>query len=292
MSDIRKILTTSVSETLIGTYSQRFELTDYTDSTSTLFLAASRYESIGGFLYVIENGDYEIDVTAAVSDGTWYVHVKDGGSGTATAYLDSNKGTFDPNLGGFYYTGAKVVYQITKSGTSWTNKGRLERQNITYEDLEVLANLKTQNIISQDIQTTDILSSAYAFNALPSPVNQALNITEIAAWDVTKSYTSSTSPVSLSDSTSSFITSLTSPDSNYVHLASYVTDVDWPSSGTFEIYIRNVDFQSKAKLLQNFPSQRLYGTDFVVSYDLYDTFTPGGSYNAEIRHVIAKVENG
>ena len=295
MSDIRKILTTSVSETLIGTYSQRFELTDYTDSTTALALASGRYESIGGFLYVVENGDYTIDVSAAISDGVWYVHVKDGGAGAATAYLDSNKGTFDPNYGGFYYSGAKVVYQVTKNSTIWEGKGRLERQNITYEDLDVLSNFTAKNVISEDIQTDAILADNYDFNTIVTPIDTKIKITEISAWDTTISYTTPVNPlaigVSFTDVASSFVSGLATPE-YYIHLSTEILDFDIPiGDGGWDIWVQDTDFRNRIKRTRasGIPT---WGNTLEVRYDLYSTLNPSSTYSVNVRHIIAKVENG
>lgn len=114
---------TDVSEVTKGAFMTDFEMTTWGNGT-TMALAANRYEDIGGTAYVITGGDETISTAAATTDGIWYVHVKDGGSGTATAYLDANAGTWSNTYKGFYYSGAKVIIKVYKNSTSFDGRQR------------------------------------------------------------------------------------------------------------------------------------------------------------------------
>jgi len=128
MADIIKLDMTNVADTQLGVFQTtpgQFELTDYTNN-GTLELAAARVEYIGEFPYRVESGDLAITDGLGASAGLIYVHVKDDGDGTASAYTDTNKGTFDPNKGGWYHVdGAKVVFKMTKTSSVYYNKGRM-----------------------------------------------------------------------------------------------------------------------------------------------------------------------
>jgi hypothetical protein len=123
---INKVDFTDLSDSQKATFQTQFELTDYTDS-ATIELASGRSEYLDPYPYRVEGGDETI-VDGSVANGNVYVHVLDGGSGVATAYLDTNEGTWDDNKGGYYYTvtGAKVVFKMVKStGPVYSKKVRM-----------------------------------------------------------------------------------------------------------------------------------------------------------------------
>jgi hypothetical protein len=124
MADILVVDWTTVSEVTKGSFMEGFELTSYSDG-STLDLSSSRYESIGGILYLVSGGNVSVDTSAATIDGTYYIHVKDDGDQTASAFLDSNAGTFNGELGGYYYNGGKVTHRVEKSSSNFINKNRI-----------------------------------------------------------------------------------------------------------------------------------------------------------------------
>jgi hypothetical protein len=124
MADILVVDWTTVSEVTKGSFMEGLELTSYADG-STLDLSANRYESIGGVLYLVSGGNVSVDTSAATIDGTYYVHVKDDGDQTASAFLDSNAGTFNGELGGYYYNGGKVTHRVEKSSTNFIGRSRL-----------------------------------------------------------------------------------------------------------------------------------------------------------------------
>ena len=127
MATIDKIDLTNANslDYLSSNVTTNFQLVNSTNGSSTLELAGGRSEAIGEYLYEVNDGDFAIDTTAAVSNGNYYIHVLDSGSGSATCYLDSNVGTWDANKGGYYYTttGAKVIGGVIKSGSDFINRG-------------------------------------------------------------------------------------------------------------------------------------------------------------------------
>lgn len=146
MADIIKVDLTDVQDTLQGTYQQSFELTDYTDS-ATISLASGCTESLGDDIYRVESGDLTI-TDDGLSDGTVYVLVLDDGDGTASAYLSTKGGTFDPNKRGYFINdasaddGAKVVFTMSKYSGVYYGK--------TKRDLKTISNLKAGQLINID----------------------------------------------------------------------------------------------------------------------------------------------
>jgi hypothetical protein len=131
MADIIKLDLTQVNQYTAGAIQQPFELTDYDDS-ATIELASGRTEEVGGALYRVESGDLTI-TDGGVANGDVYVLILDDGDDTASAYLSTKSGTFDPNKGGYYINdasgdnGAKVVFKMTKfTGPIYRNKVRTE----------------------------------------------------------------------------------------------------------------------------------------------------------------------
>jgi hypothetical protein len=124
MADILVVDWTTVSEVTKGSFMEGFELTSYADG-STLDLSSSRYESIGGILYLVSGGNVSVNTSAATIDGTYYIHVKDDGDQTASAFLNSNAGTFNGELGGYYYNGGKVTHRVEKVSSSFNGRVRL-----------------------------------------------------------------------------------------------------------------------------------------------------------------------
>jgi len=123
-ADIIKLDLTDVEDATQGNYQVPFELTSNADDAN-IILAAGRVEYLGEFPYRVEGGDLTVtDNTGAT--GIRYIHIKEDGDGTASAYVDTNAGTYDPNKGGFYHTdGALVLYQMIKSaGPIYSRKAR------------------------------------------------------------------------------------------------------------------------------------------------------------------------
>jgi hypothetical protein len=125
MSTIRRIDLTDVGDTLQGTQTTVFELISYDDGLlTTVQLAGGRAEEMGGQVYRVESGDYQV-TDSGLANGVVYVHLKDNGDGTASAYLDLNEGTYDGNKGGYYHTdGAKVIHRMIKNGTAYNQRKR------------------------------------------------------------------------------------------------------------------------------------------------------------------------
>lgn len=123
-ADIIKLDLTDVQDYIQGAIQTPFHLTSYADG-STIVLASGRVEELGGYFYRVEGGDLTI-TDGGVANGTVYVHIKDDGDGTASAYLATAAGTWDPNKGGYYHTdGAKVVFQMEKAaGPVYNNRVR------------------------------------------------------------------------------------------------------------------------------------------------------------------------
>ena len=124
-ADIEILPLTTVNEYVEGAIQNlpQFQLLSYADDAS-IILAAGPTEEVGGFYYRVTGGD--LAVTDAVGNGTVYIHIKDDGDGTASAYLSVNAGTYDPNKGGYYHTdGAKVIFKMDKTtGPIYSNKTR------------------------------------------------------------------------------------------------------------------------------------------------------------------------
>lgn len=131
-ADIIKLDTTQVNDYVSGALSNQkgFQLTDYADS-ATIELASGRTEEIGEYFYQVQGGDFTI-TDSGLSNGDVYVLILDDGDGTASAYLSTKSGTWDPNKGGFYVNdgsgddGAKVIMKMIKStGPIYSAKGQI-----------------------------------------------------------------------------------------------------------------------------------------------------------------------
>jgi hypothetical protein len=103
MATIEKVDWTDNTDVSKGAFIKNFNLTDWDDSL-TMELSGGRYEDLNGFPYKIVDGDFAIDMSAATSDGTWYIHIVEDGitPGNAIAYANSNAGTYRDDLGGYY----------------------------------------------------------------------------------------------------------------------------------------------------------------------------------------------
>ena len=178
MSTIDKIDLTDANslDYLSSNVTTPFQLTDYTDGTSTLELAGGRSEGIGNYLYEVNDGDFTIITAAASSDGTWYVHVLDGGGGgIATAYLSSIAGTWDANLGGYYYSGAKVIMSVEKSGSNWN--GRVRRDHKTNDSYKIGSLI---NFTDDNYGTDGVITPIYEYdNAQTTSATTATKILDI-----------------------------------------------------------------------------------------------------------------
>ena len=129
-----------VPGTLQSTYLDPFELTSYADGTTTLKLASGRTEEIGGALYLVDTADFTI-TTAGPTDGVVYVYVGEDGitPGNGAAYLSKTAPTFDPNKGGYYSGSDKAIFRMTKSGTTYTLKRRLSKNdgNFVFDNVSI-----------------------------------------------------------------------------------------------------------------------------------------------------------
>jgi len=172
---IRKIDLTDVGDTLQGTMTTVFELSDYNDGLlSTVDLASGRAEEMGGQVYRVESGDYQV-TDAGVADGTVYVHLLDSGAGTATAYMSIEAGIYDPNKGGYYHTdGAKVIFKMKKNSTAYNERIRIPARGRPvinpFNDYEYWTETYTYtgdqltSMVSQD-QALNSLTFNYTYNA-------------------------------------------------------------------------------------------------------------------------------
>ncbi|NIU83405.1 MAG: hypothetical protein GWN64_07980 [Candidatus Thorarchaeota archaeon] len=133
MADINKIDLTDIEDTLKGSFESvvGFQLTDY-GINGTLALASGRTEEIGGFTYRVEGGDLIITDPGGIPNGYVYVLIQDDGDDTASAYLSTKGGTWDPNKGGYYVNdaspdnGARVLFKAIKdTGPIYSAKGRI-----------------------------------------------------------------------------------------------------------------------------------------------------------------------
>jgi hypothetical protein len=129
MSDIIKLDMTDIEDTQLGIFQTDFELTSYEDDAD-IILAAARVEYIGDFPYRVEDGDLTV-TDSGVVNGTVYILLKDDGDGTASAYVSTKAGDYDPNKGGYYVNdaspddGAKVLFQMKKdTGPIYSYKAR------------------------------------------------------------------------------------------------------------------------------------------------------------------------
>ncbi len=149
MADIIKIDLTDVEDATQGNYQVPFELVSWVDDGS-LVLGSGRVEYLGEFPYRVEGGN--LAITDAVGNGTVYVHIKEDGDGTASVYLSTAAGTYDPDKGGCYHTdGALVLFQMIKStgpiysrkARRWPNDpgGEIVNARKTYMDLDNRINI-------------------------------------------------------------------------------------------------------------------------------------------------------
>lgn len=153
-ADIIKIDLTDVEDATQGNYQVPFELTSWADDAN-IILASGRVEYLGEFPYRVEGGDLTV-VDATGATGNRYIHIKEDGDGTASAYVSVNAGTYDPNKGGFYHTdGAKVLYQMikdtgpiySKKATRWPNDPGGEIVNAREGYFELKESIKIQALI-------------------------------------------------------------------------------------------------------------------------------------------------
>ena len=125
MADINKIDLTDVQDTLQGTFQMHFQLTTMADGGS-LALSAGRTEEVGSYLYRVEGGNVTVTDSGA-AEGTVYVYINDDGDGTASATVSDTAPTYSGTKGGFYSGTAKAIYVMTKSGSSYNNRMRLNQ---------------------------------------------------------------------------------------------------------------------------------------------------------------------
>lgn len=138
MADIIKLSLTSVQDYIQGALQNPFFLTDYSNS-ATLTLASGRVEEAGGYFYRVEGGDLAITDGLGVTYGDVYVHLKDDGDGTASAYLSTVAPTmsnWDANKGGYYHTdGAKIImHMVRAAGPTYSDKARLDKPSFRSND--------------------------------------------------------------------------------------------------------------------------------------------------------------
>lgn len=146
-ADIIKLSDTLVNQYLAGARQTPFELTNDYQDDGTIDLASGRVEEIGGSYYRVEGGS--LSITDGIGNGlNAYVHIKDDGDGTASAYLSIIAGLWDEDKGGYYHTdGAKVVFQLEKvTSSNYLHKTRRELNSSRLE--QALRSLIFPNTIS------------------------------------------------------------------------------------------------------------------------------------------------
>ena len=116
---------TDVQQTLQNTFQQCMHLTNYTDGTGSLLVAAGNSERVGGALYYVTGGDYTVTDPGGLIDGDIYIYLTDTGGGVGDAYLSNTGPIFDSNNGVWYNDGDKAIIYMVKSGTSYNKKARL-----------------------------------------------------------------------------------------------------------------------------------------------------------------------
>ena len=128
-ADIIKLDTATVNDYVSGAIRTGFELTSWADDAN-IILGSGRVETVGEYFYQVQGGDLTI-TDGGVANGTVYVLILDDGDGTASAYVSTKSGTWDPNKGGYYINdasaddGALVLYQMVKSaGPIYSKKTR------------------------------------------------------------------------------------------------------------------------------------------------------------------------
>jgi len=110
-------------------FKTNFELINkYDGDITTLILSDGRTEEINGKFFIIENGDYQV-TDSGIADGTVFIHIKDNLDGTGSSFVSALSGTYNANKGGWYNGNDKVIYSMTKSGTNYSNKGKMLKPN-------------------------------------------------------------------------------------------------------------------------------------------------------------------
>ena len=150
-ADIIKLDLAQVNDYISGAIRRGFELVSWADDSS-IVLASGRVETVGEYFYQVQGGDLTI-TDSGIANGTVYCLIKDDGDGTASAYMSTKSGTYDPNKGGYYISdasgddGAKVLFQMIKSSSpsvysrkarTWPNwpGGELEKARNSFIDVD------------------------------------------------------------------------------------------------------------------------------------------------------------
>jgi len=167
MADIVRVDLTDVQDTLQGSYTWGFELTDENDN-SILALAAGRTENILGSLYRVEDGDLAIGDPGV--DNTYYVYVSEDGDGTATAFLSTSIPNYSPQNGGFYFGNWKAVYVFTRSGAA----NYINKQKLVGLHLDNVGDLKLKRNL--DVSDTVTAPTLQATTLVTAPTLQATTI--------------------------------------------------------------------------------------------------------------------